>query len=91
MQNIYIPLRLYHTGIYARVDSMEKIDINKAKEVAKKKKLKPGIVEGTNIIQFTKGNNKRIKEIDWQEFERLLKERKLSIYESKGWMKIMSR
>lgn len=69
---------------------MKKIDIKKALEIAKKKNLKPGIVIGTNIIQFTKGNNKRINLIEWEEFEKIMKNRKLAIYESNGWMKIMS-
>lgn len=71
---------------------MEKIDMKKAMEIAKKKGLMPGLVEGTDdAIQFTKGKNKRIKQIDWEEFEKIMKEKKLAVYESKGWMKIMKR
>jgi hypothetical protein len=68
---------------------MEKIDIDKAKAIAKNKGLVPGKVKGTNGVQFTKGKNQRLDSIDWAEFEKILSERKLAIYESGGWMKIM--
>ncbi|MBS3780997.1 MAG: hypothetical protein KGY66_00125 [Candidatus Thermoplasmatota archaeon] len=69
---------------------MEKISVAKAKEIAEKKNLKPGLVKGTDGIQFTKGNNDRIKTVSWREFEEKLEERDLAVYESGGWMKIMS-
>ena len=68
---------------------MERIDLEKAKTIAKNKGLKPGKVKGTSGIQFTKGKNNRLEVIEWAEFERILKQRKLAIYESGGWMKIM--
>ncbi|MBE6522609.1 MAG: hypothetical protein IJV47_06060 [Candidatus Methanomethylophilaceae archaeon] len=68
---------------------MERIDLEKAKTIAKNKGLKPGKVKGTSGIQFTKGKNNRLDVIEWAEFEKILKERKLAIYESGGWMKIM--
>jgi hypothetical protein len=68
---------------------MEKIDIAKAKQIALNKGLKPGKVKGTSGVQFTKGNNDRLSVIAWDEFETILKQRKLAIYESGGWMKIM--
>jgi len=68
---------------------MERIDLEKAKVIAKNKGLKPGKVKGTSGIQFTKGQNNRLDVIEWAEFEKILKERKLAIYESGGWMKIM--
>ncbi len=68
---------------------MERIDLEKAKTIAKKKGLKPGKVKGTEGIQFTKGKNNRLDVIDWAEFESILKKRGLAIYESGGWMKIM--
>jgi len=70
---------------------MAKIDVTKAKKIAKKKGLKPGRVKGTNGIQFTKGKNSRLEVIDWDMFETTLKKRKLAIYESGGWMKIMKK
>ena len=68
---------------------MERIDLEKAKTIAKNKGLKPGKVKGTSGIQFTKGKNNRLDVIEWAEFESILKQRKLAIYESGGWMKIM--
>ena len=69
--------------------SMKKISVAKAREIADEKGLKPGKVSGTNGIQFTKGNNDRIKVISWDEFENKLEKRNLAVYESGGWMKIM--
>jgi hypothetical protein len=68
---------------------MERIDLEKAKVIAKNKGLKPGKVKGTSGIQFTKGKNNRLDVIEWSEFEDILKARNLAIYESGGWMKIM--
>jgi len=70
--------------------SMEKISVGEAKEIADKKGLKPGLVKGTDGIQFTKGNNDRIETVSWSEFEEKLEERDLAVFESGGWMKIMS-
>lgn len=70
---------------------MEPISVDRAIRIAKRKGLKPGRVKGTNGIQFTKGRNRRLEIIDWEEFERTLKRRRLQIYESGGWMKIMKR
>lgn len=70
---------------------MEKISLDKAKEIAKKKGLKPGRVKGTNGVQFTKGNNARLQIVAWDEFEKTLKKRDLAVYESGGWMKIMKK
>ena len=68
---------------------MARIDLKKAKAIANNTGLKPGNVKGTKGVQFTKGNNDRLTVISWEEFEKILKERKLAIYESGGWMKIM--
>ena len=70
---------------------MEQISVDKAKEIAKKKGLKPGRVKGTNGIQFTKGSNDRLEIIPWDEFEKSLKSRGLGVFESGGWMKIMKK
>jgi hypothetical protein len=70
---------------------MEEISIDQAKKIASKKGLKPGRVKGTQGIQFTKGKNDRLEVIDWTEFEKTLKTRKLAVYESGGWMKIMKK
>ena len=69
---------------------MEKINLEKAKEIAKIKGLKPGKVKWTDGVQFTKGSNTRLDVITWDEFEGILARRKLAVYESGGWMKIMN-
>jgi len=69
--------------------TMEKISVEKAKEIADEKNLEPGKVKGTDGIQFTKGGNDRIEVIDWDEFEETLDKRGLAVFESGGWMKIM--
>ncbi|HID73598.1 MAG TPA: hypothetical protein EYP43_00955 [Thermoplasmata archaeon] len=70
---------------------MEIITLERAKEICSQKGLKPGRVKGTEGIQFTRGNNARLEEISWAEFEDYLRQRNLAIYESNGWMKIMKR
>ncbi len=70
---------------------MEPISIESAIEKAKKKGLKPGRVKGTNGVQFTKGRNNRLEVITWDEFRDALSRRRLQVYESGGWMKIMRR
>ncbi len=70
---------------------MEEISVARARQIATKKGLKPGRVKGTHGVQFTKGKNSRLEIIDWDDFESTLNKRKLSVYESGGWMKIMKR
>lgn len=74
--------------------SMKPISVEEAKKIAKEKKLVPAMVDKTDgILQFTKqgGGNERLKEISWDDFKDKLQKRKLSIYESNGWMKIMGK
>ncbi len=71
--------------------AMREISVEDAKSIAIKKGLQPGLVKGTEGIQFTKGNNARLQVIPWDDFEEALKIRKLAVYESNGWMKIMKR
>jgi len=70
---------------------MEPISVDKAIDIAKKKGLKPGRVKGTDGIQFTKGRNARLEIIDWEEFKTTLGKRRLQVFESGGWMKIMKK
>lgn len=70
---------------------MKQISVDEAKKIASKKGLKPGRVKGTDGIQFTRGRNKRLEAIEWPVFEKTLKDRKLAIFESGGWMKIMKK
>ena len=77
----------YKTQVISKIQP-QKI---KAIEVAKRKGLKPGRVKNTQGIQFTKGKNDRLEVIDWDEFKTTLTKRKLQVYESGGWMKIMKK
>lgn len=70
---------------------MEPISVESAIEKAKKKGLRPGRVKGTDGVQFTKGRNSRIEVISWDEFRTTIAERKLQVFESGGFMKIMKR
>jgi hypothetical protein len=70
---------------------MEPITVDKAIDIAKRKGLKPGRVKGTDGIQFTKGRNARLQIIDWDEFKTTLSKRRLQVFESGGWMKIMKK
>lgn len=70
---------------------MQEITVQRAREIAVNKSLQPGRVKGTGGIQFTKGANNRLELIDWNEFERVIRENDLAVYESNGWMKIMKR
>ena len=69
--------------------SMEKISLLEARKIADKKGLKPGMVRGTNGVQFTRGKNERIQPVTWEEFEGVLRKRRLAVYESGGYMKVM--
>ncbi len=71
--------------------AMQEISLDKAKEIAVRKKLVPGRVKGTLGIQFTRGNNERLEVIGWDEFDRVMHDNNLAVYESNGWMKIMKR
>ena len=65
-------------------------DIEEVKAIAAKKGLKAGRVrDTTDGIQFTKGTNDRLVVISWEEFDQYLQKRKLAVYRSNGWLKIM--
>ena len=70
---------------------MEPVSVESAIEKAKKKGLRPGRVRGTDGIQFTKGRNKGIEVISWEEFRETLGRRRLQVYESSGYLKIMKK
>jgi hypothetical protein len=81
----------FSSGIGGNGMVMEPISVESAIEKAKKKGLKPGRVRGTRGVQFTKGRNNRIDVISWDEFRETLTKRRLQVFESGGWMKIMKR
>lgn len=71
---------------------MERLSIEQAKEICKKKGLTPGKVKGSrDAIQLTKGKNARLEKISWDEFQDLLARKKLAVYSWKGWLKIGKR
>ncbi len=67
---------------------MNKISVKKAKAIAEKKGLRPARIKGTTGVKLTKGDP-RMENITWEEFETLLSDRGLAVYEEGGWMKIM--
>ncbi len=68
-----------------------KIGVEDAKKICKKKGLIPATIGSTELITFSKKDNKRMNEVGWDKFESILKKRKLQIYESNGFLKIMKK
>ncbi len=68
---------------------LREIDLEEARRIAGQKGLQPGRVRGTEQVRFTKGSNERLEVIDWTAFEETVRRRKLGVYESGGWMKLM--
>ncbi|MGQ9583500.1 MAG: hypothetical protein ACUVV6_08335 [Thermoplasmatota archaeon] len=69
--------------------ALREISLYEAKRFAEKKRLKPGRVKGTTRIQFTSGRNPRIEVVNWGLFETYLRRRGLSIFEERGFLKLM--
>ena len=70
---------------------MKPISVDRAKEIAAEKGLKPGKVRGTTEVEFTRGGSPRVEVIDWPEFEQIVPPRGLEIHESGGFMKLMKK
>jgi len=70
---------------------MKPISLDKAKEIATEKNLRPGKVRGTTEIEFTRGGSPRVEVIDWPEFEQILGSKNLEIHEGGGFMKLMKK
>jgi hypothetical protein len=70
---------------------MSPIPLDRAKEIAAEKNLKPGKVRGTTEIEFTRGTSPRVDVIDWPEFEAILTQKNLEIHEGGGFMKLMKK
>ncbi len=70
---------------------MKPISLDRAKEIATEKNLKPGKVKGTSEIEFTRGGSPRVDVIDWPEFEQILSSKNLEIQEGGGFMKLMKK
>lgn len=71
------------------MDSSHKMEMDALKEMCRIKGLRPTKVNGTNVVQISKGNNPRLSPISWEEFEDYLKSRHLAVYSKLGFIKIM--
>jgi len=69
--------------------ALREIDFQTVRKIAEQKGLKPSRVRGTNTLRFTNGSNPGLELVTWDEFERAATTRKLAVYESAGWMKLM--
>lgn len=71
---------------------MKPISLDRAKEIATEKNLRPGKVRGTSEIEFTRlTGSARVEVIDWPEFEQILASKNLEIHEGGGFMKLMKK
>jgi hypothetical protein len=71
--------------------ALRQIDFVQARKIATEKGLFPSKVKGTDTLRFTKGGSAKLEVITWDEFERTATSRRLAVYESGGWMKLMSK
>ena len=69
--------------------ALRQIDFETARRIAEEKGLRPAKVKGTATLRFSKADNDRMDFITWDEFERAASSRRLAVYESGGWMKLM--
>ena len=70
---------------------MKKLSEEEAKILAEKYALRPVRIKGSTVVQLAKKMSRRYEEISWDEFFRILHEKKLAVYVSNsGYMKIMS-
>jgi len=70
---------------------LQPISFDLARQIATRKGLTPSRVRGTETIRFAKGQSEKLEPIEWPEFERIAQERRLTVYESGGFMKLMRR
>jgi len=68
---------------------MQKITVEKAQKIATKARLRPARVKGTDVLQFTRRGGVNFEILGWDDFATTLKTRRLAVYESGGFMKIM--
>lgn len=73
------------------MSGMDEIDFERARAIAEDKGLRPVRVKGTDALRFSKENHDALEVIDWDEFERVATRKRLAVYESGGWMKLMRR
>lgn len=70
---------------------MKPISLDRCKQIAAEKNLKPGKVKGTTEVEFTRGGSARVDVIDWPEFEQIVAQKDLEIHEGGGFMKLMKK
>ena len=61
---------------------MIKITIDEMKAIAKKYKLHPCRIKGKDVINIRKKFDSKCEDISWEEFEKIMKKRKLAIYKA---------
>lgn len=74
-----------------RMSGMHEIGFDQARAIAERKGLRPTRVRGTSALRFSKEDHEGLELITWDEFERVASWKRLAVYESGGWMKLMRR
>jgi len=72
---------------------VEKISIEKVKEIAEEYDLKPAKTKGSNVVNIRVKPNENLEDISWEEFEKILQEKGLAVYkaEDSDFLKIMKK
>ncbi len=71
--------------------ALREISFETARQIAAQKGLQPSKVKGTNTLRFSKRPSDKLEVITWDEFEQTATKRNLAVYESAGWMKLMTK
>jgi len=71
--------------------ALREITFEAARRIAAEKGLQPSKVKGANVLRFSKNPSEKLEVITWDEFEKTAVSRRLAVYESGGWMKLMAR
>lgn len=69
--------------------ALQKIELDKVKELAEKAHVKPAVVKGKEILRFMKKESPNLEEISWERFEEIRKKAKVAVYANGTWMKIL--
>lgn len=71
--------------------TMQRIGVKKLKEIAAEYQIHPCRIKGTEVINIRKRRSDRYEDITWEEFERILKKRKLAVFKAteSDFIKIM--
>lgn len=71
--------------------TLEVIELEELKKVAKKYGLKPSRVKGEDVVNIRKASSDRHEDISWDEFDKVLKKRGLAVYKDNksDFIKIM--